>query len=259
MSLVELERRGHVALVTLNRPEKLNSFNHPMQEEIWGTLHDIERDGEIRAAVMCGNGRAFCTGADLKELERPGIADAHETGYWHPILFNRHDQGWEMSKPLVAAVHGYCLAGGLELADFCDIRVCAEDAQFGCPEVRWNILHGYGASRLPGMIGSSDAMLMLLTGQFIPASEALRIGLVSRVLPDRDAAIAEALKIAEQIASNGPIAIQMTKQLAQRGRYPIHDAMRLYQEYQRLALAMQDAQEGNAAFAERRQPQYNGR
>src|SRR4051812_16246916 len=114
MSLVELERRGNVALMTLNRPEKLNSFNAPMQEAIWGTLHDIERDPEIRAAVMCGNGRAFCTGADLKELERPGVSEAHEgQAYWHPLAFKSHDSGWEMSKPLIGAIHGYCLAGGL--------------------------------------------------------------------------------------------------------------------------------------------------
>lgn len=256
---VELERKDHIAIMTLNRPEKLNSFNAPMQEEIWDTFHQIEKDPEIRAAILKGEGRAFCTGADLKELERPGIADRHDGPYWRPLPLRTHDSGWEMSKPLIAAIHGYCLAGGLEVADWCDIRICTEDAQFGCPEVRWNVLHGYGAARLTTMIGMSDAMLLLLTGRFIPAAEALRIGLVSKVLPDREALLAAAMDIAQAIASNGPIAVQMTKQLAQRGRYPIHDAMRLYQEYQRVALAMEDAQEGNIAFAERRDPVYKGR
>ncbi len=163
-----------------------------------------------------------------------------------------------MSKPLVAAIHGYAVAGGLELALWCDIRVCAEDTKFGCPEVKWNILHGYGASRLTTMIPMSDAMLLLLTGKFIDSAEAHRIGLVSRVLPDHAAAIAEAKQIALDIAKNGPQAIRFTKQLAQRGRYPIADAMRLYQEYQRICLAMEDAKEGNAAFAERRDPVYRG-
>ncbi len=256
---VEYEKQGHVGILTLNRPEKLNAFNGPMQEEIWDAFLKMEKDEEVWAGIVKANGRAFCTGADLKELERPDLASRHEGPYWHPITMNRHDQGWEMSKPLVAAVHGYCVAGGFELAEWCDIRICTEDAQFGCPEVRWGILHGYGASRLPGMIGTSDAMLMLLTGRFVPAADAYRMGIVSRVLPDRDALMAEALDIANAIIGNGPIAIQMTKQLAQRGRYPIHDTMRLYQEYQRIAMASQDAQEGNAAFAERRPANYQAR
>jgi len=258
MEHVAYEKQGQIGIVTLSRPEKLNAFNARMQEEIWEVMHQIENDDDIRAGVVTGSGRAFCTGADLIQLERPGLVEEHRGAFWKELSFTQHDQGWEMSKPLVAAIHGYAVAGGLELALWCDIRVCAEDTKFGCPEVKWNILHGYGASRLTTMIPMSDAMLLLLTGKFIDSAEAHRIGLVSRVLPDHAAAIAEAKQIALDIAKNGPQAIRFTKQLAQRGRYPIADAMRLYQEYQRICLAMEDAKEGNAAFAERRDPVYRG-
>src|SRR5207247_11186449 len=122
MQHIDFERDGNIGLMTLNRPEKLNSFNATMSGEIWDTFQQIERDPNIRVAVVKGNGRAFCTGADLKEMERPGLAE-HETGgaYWRPISGRTHDTGWEMSKPLIAAIHGYCLAGGLELALWCHI------------------------------------------------------------------------------------------------------------------------------------------
>ncbi len=258
MEHVTYEKQGHIAQLTLSRPEKLNAFNAKMQDEIWQVMHEIEADDEVRAAVVTGSGRAFCTGADLIQLERPGLTDDHHGSFWSQLDYSRHDQGWEMSKPLVAAIHGYAVAGGLELALFCDIRVAAEDTKFGCPEVKWNILHGYGASRLTTMVPMSDAMMMLLTGKFIDSAEAYRIGLISRVLEDHAAAIQEAHRIAGDIAKNGPQAIRFTKQLAQRGRYPIQDAMRIYKEYQRISLAMEDAKEGNAAFAERRDPVYRG-
>ena len=159
---------------------------------------------------------------------------------------------------MIAAINGYCLAGGLELALYCDIRICDTTAQFGCPEPRWGILHGYGALRTPGLVGTSDAMRLLLTGEFIDAEEALRIGLVSQVVEPADL-ISTANEMAAKIAVNSPLAIRLTKELARRGRdMSLADGLRLYQEYSRLAFSSDDAREGTRAFAERRDPEYQG-
>lgn len=255
---VRLERESHVATVTLDRPEKLNAFNDQMSSEIWSAMHEVDMDPEVRAVVLAGNGRSFCAGADLIETENPDLE--HRGPYWRPMAGGTLYGAWELSKPLVGAIQGHCVAGGLELAAFCDIRVAAADARFGCPENRWNLPDGYLAALLPRMMHrASDAMRILLTGQLIDAAEALRCGLVSRVLPDREGALSEAVSIARAIAANGPVAVQMTKQLTLAGRYPIDDTMRLWHEYQRLAMAMEDAREGNAAWRERRAPAYQGR
>lgn len=251
---VNLEKRGAIAVMTLNRPQKLNAFHWEMMAEMADAMHEIDRDPEVRAGILHGEGRAFCSGADLA-LVHSGF----EGRSWEPLEMRSHDTGWEMKKPMVACIHGYCLAGGLELAVACDIRVCAADAQFGAPEVKWNLLHGYGALRMPDIIPMSDAMLLLLTGRFIAAEEAHRIGLVSRVLPTKDDAMREAMSIAEDIAANGPVAVQMTKDLVQRGRHSILDGLRLYMEYNRVVHSMQDVLEGAKAFQERRKPAYRGR
>ncbi|HJM76086.1 MAG TPA: enoyl-CoA hydratase-related protein [Dehalococcoidia bacterium] len=176
-----------------------------------------------------------------------------------PWRQRRFDNDIAVQKPLIAAVNAFCLAGGMELAELRDIRIASTEAQFGAPEVRWSILHGYGALRLPGMIGSSDAMLMLLTGDFINAEEALRIGLVSRVV-EPDDLLDEANTIATSICANGPVAVRMTKELALRGsEVSMHDGLRLYQEFTRLVHMTEDSVEGGVAFAEKRDPQFKNR
>src|SRR5205085_12481159 len=145
-------------------------------------LREIDADDEIWVGIVTGAGeRAFTAGADLVSMHAPGADDSG----WRPVRADRFDLGLEVAKPLIAAVNGYCLAGGLELALVCDIRIASESAQFGTPEVKWDLLHGYGAYRLPQIVGLSHAMELLLTGTFIDAATALRIGLVSRVVaPD---------------------------------------------------------------------------
>lgn len=251
MEEVIYEVEGAIAQVRLNRPEKLNAMTDDMYWAIGEALVSAESDEAVRCIVVSGEGRAFTSGHDMGEFG--------ERAEWRPWRADRFDTGLECAKPTIAAIQGYCLAGGLELALFCDIRIADETAQFGCPEVHWAILHGYGALRLPGMIGMSDAMRLLLTGQFIDAEEALRIGLVSGVT-EAGGQVAKALEIAEAIASNGPMAVRMTKELALRGRdLSLADGLRLYREYSRQAFASSDAREGTQAFAMRRDPQYGGR
>jgi enoyl-CoA hydratase/carnithine racemase len=162
-------------------------------------------------------------------------------------------------KPVIAAINGYCLAGGLELALGCDIRIASETARFGCPEVRWNLLHGYGALRLPHMIPMAVAMEMMLTGAQISAQEAFRIGLVSRVVsPDRLMKTAE--EIALTICDNAPVAVRVTKELAYRAlNIPPDEGLRLYAAYNAMMGTMEDSREGPRAFAEKRKPRFQGK
>ncbi|MXX47468.1 MAG: enoyl-CoA hydratase/isomerase family protein [Chloroflexi bacterium] len=241
---------GHIASVQLLRPEKLNAMTDEMYHAIGDAFKQADADPQVRCVVISGSGRAFTSGHDLLEFG--------ERQAWKPWSAERFDNGLETAKPVIAAINGYCLAGGLELALYCDIRICDTTAQFGCPEPRWGILHGYGALRTPGLVGTSDAMRLLLTGEFIDAEEALRIGLVSQVVEPADL-ISTANEMAAKIAVNSPLAIRLTKELARRGRdMSLADGLRLYQEYSRLAFSSDDAREGTRAFAERRDPQYQG-
>ncbi|MBW2623932.1 MAG: enoyl-CoA hydratase/isomerase family protein, partial [Deltaproteobacteria bacterium] len=176
---IEFKREGHIATITLNRPDKMNAMTGEMYAEISRRLKEIDEDPDIWAGIITGTGdRAFTAGADLDMEGRSGGG-----GGWSAFRANRFDFGLEIQKPLIAAVNGFCLAGGLELALICDIRVASDNAQFGCPEVKWNLLHGYGAQRLPYIIGLSNAMRLLLTGEFINAEEAYRIGLIQEIAP----------------------------------------------------------------------------
>jgi len=254
---VGFEVRDHVATITLNRPEKHNAMDNEMYEAISSHLGQIDSDEDIWVGVITGTGdKAFTAGADLVGMH--GTAEKAEVGWTSPRP-KRFDLGLEVQKPLIAAVNGYCLAGGLELALVCDIRIASESAQFGCPEVKWNLLHGYGAQLLPRIVGTSNAMYMLLTGQFIDAAEALRIGLVNEVVPP-DRLMRRVYELAAVICGNGPMAIRMTKELALRSRdLSIPDGIRLYQALNRLVELSDDLEEGTRAFAEKRKPEFKNR
>ena len=256
MTAYEVEYRveGHIGYLTLNRPEKMNAMTDAMYAAIGDAVGQAERDPAVRCVIVTGSGRAFTSGHDLGEL-----ADRSGTDGWQPYRARRFDNGLECSKPLIAAINGYALAGGLELALFCDIRIASEGAQFGAPEVKWGILHGYGAVRLPDMIGMSNAMQLLVTGDFIDAATALRIGLVSEVMPAPQL-LPRAEEIAHRIASNGPIAVRLIKELAYRGReLSVGEGLRLYHEFSRVANASEDSREGTRAFVEKRTPQFHDR
>jgi enoyl-CoA hydratase/carnithine racemase len=254
---VEFEVKDHVATITLNRPEKHNAMDTEMYTSISAHLGEIDSNDDIWVGVITGAGeKAFTAGADLVGMH--GTAEKAEVG-WSSPRQTRFDLGLEVQKPLIAAVNGYCLAGGLELALVCDIRIASETAQFGCPEVKWNLLHGYGAQLLPRIVGTTNAMYMLLTGQFIDATEALRIGLVNEVVPP-DRLMRRVHQVAAAICENGPMAIRITKELALRSRdLSIPDGIRLYQALNRLVELSDDLEEGTRAFAEKRKPEFKNR
>ena len=254
--MVKFEREGKVAVITLDRPEKLNAMNLDMYVEISERLAEIDRDESIWVGIVTGAGdRAFTAGADLISVHDPDQLP----GAWGAVRADRFDLGLEVQKPLIAAVNGYCLAGGLELALVCDIRIASERAQFGTPEVKWNLLHGFGAQLLPSIVGLSNAMRLLLTGELIDAREAHRIGLVQEVVA-HDELLTRAREVAEQICRNGPMAVRMTKELVMRSRdMTLADGVRYYQSLMRTIDASADLAEGTRAFAERRQPAFENR
>lgn len=251
---VTFDTADGIATVTVNRPDKLNAMDWETYDELTEAFRKIERDPNIRVGVLTGAGdRAFSAGADLKTMH---TTDGR-AGDWKPWSPDRWDFGATTTKPMVAAINGYALAGGLELALVCDIRIASDGAQFGTPEVKWDLLHGYGAYRLPQIVGLSNAMELLLTGTFIDAATALRIGLVSRVVP-REALMSTAQEIARTIAGNGPTAVRMTKELVQRGlELPLENYLRLLRMFYDRIDESEDQREGLQAFAERRKPSYS--
>ena len=254
---VGFEVKDHVATITLNRPEKMNAMDMEMYATISEHLGEIDSREDIWVGIVTGSGeRAFTAGADLVVMHG---ATEEARAAWTAARPTRFDLGLEVQKPLIAAINGYCLAGGLELALVCDLRVASENAKFGCPEVKWNLLHGFGVQLLPGIVGMTNAMYLLLTGEFIDAQEAHRIGLVNEVVA-ADRLQARARELAETICANGPMAIRITKELALRSRdLSLADGVRLYQALNRLVEVSADLEEGTRAFAEKRKPEFHNR
>jgi enoyl-CoA hydratase len=205
--LVIYEKRERVGVITLNRPEKRNALNRSLYVELDETLRHVDADTEVRAVVLTGAGPAFSAGADLNREEDSmgGVAEYWEKRY--QSVDRRQFTLWEMGKPIVAAVHGYCLGRGLELALWCDIVVASEDAKLGQPEVRQG---DFVASIVPWLIGPQRSKLFMLTGDQIDASEAERIGLVTRVVPSGQA-LSEALKLAKRLTYIPPITARSMK------------------------------------------------
>jgi enoyl-CoA hydratase/carnithine racemase len=250
------DRVDNIGYITLNRPEKLNAMPRKMYQEISAALKELDADKSVRVIIIKGAGRAFTAGADLGLMHGTLAA---EPFHWEPYRPERFDMGLQVSKPTIAAIHGYCLAGGFELAVSCDIRIASDDAVFGAPEVRWGVLHGFGALMLHKLTARGNIMEMLLTGDRISADEASRLGLVNRVVPRADLEAA-ANDLAKRIARNGPIAVRMTKELVLRaGEMSLQDGLRIYREYNRLVHLSEDSQEGSEAWAERREAVYADR
>jgi enoyl-CoA hydratase/carnithine racemase len=227
MAIIE-QRSAGTMTITLNRPEALNAMDTATYREVTEALRRIEADSKVRVGIVTGSGsRAFSSGADLKEMH----GQPHQDGPWKPWHADRWDLGLTISKPLIAAIDGFAVAGGLELALFCDLRIATPASQFGAPEPRWNLLHGFGALRLPAVVGLGNAMRLLLTGELIDAKEALRIGLVNELV-EPDELIDHAHKLAATIGSLSADAVSMTKELALRGLgAPLEQNMRLYHSY----------------------------
>jgi enoyl-CoA hydratase len=254
-ALVLVERDDPIALVTLNRPKQLNALSEPLMEELVARLQELDRDAAVRCIVLAGSERAFAAGADIGEM-----ADATAMEMLYARRVERWDAIRKLWTPLVAAVSGFCLGGGNELAMSCDVIVASESAKFGQPETRLGIIPGAGGTqRLTRAVGKAKAMDVILSGRFLDAREAERAGLVSRVVA-REAWLEEAKRVAREIASKGPVAQRLAKEAVNRAYETSlehgleHERRLLY-----LAFASDDAREGLTAFAEKRDPEFKGR
>lgn len=246
-----------VAVLTLNRPERLNALDPEHYALLSRAFERVRDDPAIRACVVTGAGeRAFCTGADLK-APMPRLGAAEMAATQRDLLPNRGMQIW---KPLVAAVNGHCLAGGMCLLMACDIRFAAPHATFGLTEVRRGLIAGNGGTVRAGRdLPQALAMELLLTGDAWDAARAERWGLVNRIVT-AERLMQEAMSVARRIAANAPLAVQAAKEVALRARdLPLDDAIRLEQAMLALLATTEDRAEGVAAFAEKRQPRFAGR
>ncbi len=257
MAAFELEVDGHVAIMHLNRPEAMNAMNRELREGMDAAFERLTNDRELRVAILIGEGgRAFSAGADLKEMAEGGLAQSPWTPRAPSLMGTM-----EVWKPIIAAIDGFCLGGGLELSLSCDVRVATEVSQFGVPEVTRGIIPGAGGTqRLPRSIPFGIAMELLLTGKRIPAAEAARWGIINHVVPTRAELMPKCMEIAGQIGANGPLAVQAVKEAAYRGRYTtLAEGLRIEQFESALLGHTEDAKEGPKAFAEKRAPHYVGR
>ncbi len=252
---VRFERDGHVAVITLNRPQKLNAVTPEMADAIVSAVGECNESDSIRCVILTGAGeRAFCAGSDIRELD----------GYDTPWQFRNRpdycDAVRALLKPTIAAVNGYAFGGGLETAMSCDIRIAAENAQFAAPEIKLGWIGGGGmAAHLTHSIGASNAALMLLTGDPVSAERALAWGLVSEVVPQGDL-MARASAIAAVIASRAPIAAETAKaNLKAAVSMPLEKAIEYERDLQTICFATEDAAEGRAAFKEKRSPVFRRR
>jgi enoyl-CoA hydratase len=266
MPAVLTERRGHLMIVTLNRPERQNAINGEMLVRFYDACREAEEDPEIRALVMTGAGGNFCSGADLKEM-----AGGHQGGEdevdvqgrlaedpdlpWKSLL-----RTWKPAIPLIAAVEGTAIAGGTELLGATEIRVAGESARFGISEVRWS-LYPMGGSvvRIPRQIPWTIACELLLTGDHITATRALELGLVGHVVPD-GTALERAVEIGQRICENGPLAVQaVLRTLRETNGMREQEALEHEFTYGWDVFASEDAKEGPRAFKEKRTPNFQGR
>ena len=253
-----LERDGAVAIVTVNRPQVLNALNTQTIDDLRRAILDLKSDDSVRAVVLTGAGeKAFVAGADINEL-----AVQTPTGGREHALTGQHvfDLVENMGKPVIAAINGYALGGGCELAMACTLRLAADTAKLGQPEIALGLIPGYaGTQRLPRLVGKGRAMEIILTGTPITADEALRIGLVNRVYPAAEL-MAESKKLAQQLAKAAPIALRYIINAVNKGvEMPFAEACQYEATLFGLVASTDDMREGTAAFLQKRKAEFKGR
>jgi enoyl-CoA hydratase len=255
-----IERRGHVLIVTMNRPRARNALSGPMMELMRQAWDTVDSDPEIRVCVLTGAGGAFCAGADLKAMTSSHPGDRFQGGDLDVSVIEPLLKGRRLTKPLIAAVEGPAVAGGTEILQACDIRVAGASARFGVSEARWGLFPlGGSAVRLPRQIPYTVAADLLLTGRHITAAEALSVGLIGHVVPDGQA-LEAALEIAAVIAANGPVAVRaILRVIRETEGMAENEAFTLEAKVGMAVFASEDAKEGPRAFAEKRQPRFRDR
>lgn len=251
-----VEIDDYVALIRLNRPDALNALNSQLVKELGDALSDADRNEKVRAIVLTGSEKAFAAGADIKEMATKSFVDV----YTSDLFGAEVDRITATRKPIIAAVSGYALGGGCELAMACDFIICAENAKFGQPEINLGVMAGIGGTqRLTRFVGKSKAMDMHLTGRFMDAAEAERSGLVSRVVAGPKL-ISEAMAVARKISEKSQIAVLAAKEAVNRSyETTLTEGIRFERRLFQALFATEDQKEGMNAFLEKREPQFRDR
>jgi enoyl-CoA hydratase len=252
------EKKENIGFLTINRPEKMNAISQELTAELSQLLDEIENDDELRVLVITGAGdKAFVAGADIKELVNRDARLGRRVSRERQEIFSRIEN---LHVPVIGTVNGYALGGGLELALACSIRICSEKAQFGAPEVKLGIIPGDGGTqRLPRLVGQGRAMEMIITGDFIDAQEAYRIGLVNKVFPP-DKLQEAAMELAQKIASRPPLAVRYAKEAVNRSQEGDSASGFALESYlHALSCTTEDKIEGVAAFLEKRKGKFKGK
>lgn len=256
MDHIVIEKKGHVAVLTINRPDALNALNTEVLTELDQAVDQLDADEEVRVIVITGEGRAFVAGADIGEMATLNMTEGRSFGQKGQKLYRKIEK---MEKPTIAAVNGFALGGGCELAMACDIRYASETAIFGQPETGLGITPGFsGTQRLTQLVGKGLATEIILSANNIDAKRAEEIGLVNRVTPPEEL-MAETMKLAEKIASNAPLAVRWANSAIKRGMEADTDTgIAIEGDLFGMCFATEDQKEGMAAFLERRKAEFKG-
>ncbi len=253
--LVENQYAPQIALVRLNRPKELNALNLKLMLELKKALQDLDEDEEVRCIIITGNQQAFAAGADIKQMENKTAIDLLKIDQ-----FETWDQIRKTKKPIIAAVSGFALGGGCELAMTCDMIVASETAKFGQPEIKIGIMPGAGGTqRLTRAVGKALAMEMVLTGKFISAEDALKAGLINKVVPE-ELYLNEAVKLANEVCAMSPIATRLAKESVNKAfETSLQEGLFFERKNFYMSFTSEDQKEGMSAFVEKRKPDFKGK